>query len=94
MASLFFAPAWAEQHVTPGWPRQIPARTTHIRGVLAAAALQPHTVRLRINDPEQLKLIRKGDQIEGVDAESIAIPVVAVPKKTRKWIATIVTPRS
>ena len=40
-----------------------------------------NTVLLRINDPEQLKLIKKGDQIEGVYAEAVSISVEAAPAK-------------
>jgi Cu/Ag efflux protein CusF len=42
------------------------------------------TVRLKIKDPEQLKMIKKGDQIEGVFAEAVAISVVPAPGKTKK----------
>ena len=42
------------------------------------------TVRLKINDPEQLKLIKKGDQIEGVFAEATAVSVVSAPAKAKK----------
>ena len=42
------------------------------------------TVRLKIKDPEQLKLIKKGDQIEGVYAEAVAVSVVPAPAKAKK----------
>ncbi|MBK7676952.1 MAG: hypothetical protein IPJ27_20565 [Candidatus Accumulibacter sp.] len=42
------------------------------------------TVRLKIKDPEQLKLIKKGDQVEGVFSEAIAIAVVPAPAKAKK----------
>jgi Cu/Ag efflux protein CusF len=42
------------------------------------------TVRLKIKDPEQLKLIKKGDQVEGVFAEAVAISVVPAPGKAKK----------
>ena len=42
------------------------------------------TVQLKIKDPEQLKLIKKGDQVEGVYAEAIAISVTAAPAKAKK----------
>lgn len=40
-----------------------------------------NTVFLKIRDPEQLKLIKKGDQIEGVYAEAVSISVEAAPAK-------------
>jgi len=40
-----------------------------------------HTVQLKVKDPEQIKLIKKGDQVEGVYAEAVAISVVAAPVK-------------
>ncbi|MEF8746312.1 MAG: hypothetical protein V5B31_00285 [Candidatus Accumulibacter propinquus] len=42
------------------------------------------TVRLKIKDPEQLKLIKKGDQVEGVFAEAVAVSVVPAPGKAKK----------
>ena len=42
------------------------------------------TLKLKINDPEQLKLIKKGDQVEGVYAEAIAISVSAAPAKAKQ----------
>ncbi|WP_300452823.1 hypothetical protein [Accumulibacter sp.] len=42
------------------------------------------TVRLKIKDPEQLKLIKKGDQVEGVYAEAVAVSVVPAPAKAKK----------
>lgn len=42
------------------------------------------TVDLKIKDPEQLKLIKKGDQVEGVYAEAVAISVVPAPAKAKK----------
>ena len=42
------------------------------------------TVRLKIKDPEQLKLIKKGDQVEGVYAEAVAVSVVPAPAKGKK----------
>lgn len=42
------------------------------------------TLQLKVNDPEQLKLIKKGDQVEGVYAEAVAISVVAAPAKAKK----------
>jgi Cu/Ag efflux protein CusF len=42
------------------------------------------TVLLKVKDPEQLKLIKKGDQVEGIYAEAIAISVVAAPVKAKK----------
>jgi len=42
------------------------------------------TVDLKIKDPEQLKLIKKGDQVEGVYAEAVAISVVPAPVKAKK----------
>ena len=38
-------------------------------------------VRLKVQDPEQLKLIQKGDQVEGVYAEAIAVAVEPAPVK-------------
>ena len=52
-------------------------QTVTLRGV-------ENTVKLKIKDPEQLKLIKKGDQVEGVYAETIAISVVAAPAKAKK----------
>jgi len=43
-----------------------------------------NTVQLKIKDPEQLKLIKKGDQVEGVYAEAVAIAVTAAPAKAKK----------
>lgn len=40
------------------------------------------TVTLKIRDPEQLKLISKGDQVEGIFAEAVAVAVV--PAKAKK----------
>ncbi|MEF8704155.1 MAG: hypothetical protein V5B32_13100 [Candidatus Accumulibacter sp. UW26] len=42
------------------------------------------TVRLKIKDPEQLKLIQKGDQVEGVYAEAIAVAVLPATAKAKK----------
>jgi len=42
------------------------------------------TVKLKIKDPEQLKLIHKGDQVEGVYAEAVAIAVVPAQAKAKK----------
>ncbi|EXI76594.1 MAG: hypothetical protein AW10_04156 [Candidatus Accumulibacter appositus] len=42
------------------------------------------TVKLKIKDPEQLKLINKGDQIEGVYSEAIAVSVVPASAKKAK----------
>jgi Cu/Ag efflux protein CusF len=41
------------------------------------------TVQLKVKDPEQLKLIKKGDQVEGIYAEAIAFSVVAAPAKAK-----------
>lgn len=41
------------------------------------------TVRLKINDPEQLKMIHKGDQIEGVFAQAVAVSVVPATAKKK-----------
>ncbi len=38
-------------------------------------------VRLKLQDPEQIKQIQKGDQVEGVYAEAIAISVEPAPAK-------------
>lgn len=40
-----------------------------------------NTTILKINDPAQLKLIKKGDQIEGVYAEAVSISVEPAPAK-------------
>lgn len=40
------------------------------------------TVTLKIRDPEQLKMINKGDQVEGVYSEAIAVAVT--PPRARK----------
>ena len=42
------------------------------------------TVKLKIKDPEQIKLIKKGDQVEGVYAEAVALSVEAAPAKAKK----------
>jgi Cu/Ag efflux protein CusF len=42
------------------------------------------TLQLKVKDPEQLKLIKKGDQVEGVYAEAVAISVIAAPAKAKK----------
>ena len=42
------------------------------------------TVQLKVKDPEQIKLIKKGDQVEGVYAEAVAISVEAAPAKAKK----------
>lgn len=50
-------------------------RTVTLRGA-------KKTVTLKIRDPEQLKLISKGDQVEGIFAEAVAVAVV--PAKAKK----------
>lgn len=50
---------------------------------LAVGALKNNTTRCLV-DPEQLKLIKKGVQIEGVYAEAVAISVVAAPANEKK----------
>lgn len=52
-------------------------QTVTLRGALK-------TVTLKVKDPEQLKLINKGDQVEGVYAEAIAIAVVPAGAKAKK----------
>ena len=42
------------------------------------------TVTLKIKNPEQLKLISKGDQVEGVYAQAVAVSVVSVAAKAKK----------
>lgn len=42
------------------------------------------TMLLRIKDPEQLKLIAPGDQVEGVYAEAVAIAVKPVAAREKK----------
>lgn len=42
------------------------------------------TVRLKVQDPEQFKNIKKGDQVEATYTESIAISVQAAPAKDKK----------
>ena len=42
------------------------------------------TVQLKIKDPEQLKLINKGDQIEGVYSEAVAVSVVPASAAAKK----------
>jgi Cu/Ag efflux protein CusF len=42
------------------------------------------TVDMKVNDPEQLKLIKVGDQVEATYTEAVAIslaPAAAAPKK-------------
>ncbi|HRD89627.1 MAG TPA: hypothetical protein PK752_15415 [Accumulibacter sp.] len=51
--------------------------TVTLRGAL-------RTVTLKIKDPQQLKLISKGDQVEGVFSEAIAVAVVPAAAKARK----------
>jgi hypothetical protein len=50
------------------------------------------TIRLKIKDPEQLKLIKKGDQVEGVFAEAVAFQSCRHPAKPRNRV-TKVSPR-
>ena len=38
------------------------------------------TVELKVRDPEQLKLIKKGDQVEATFTEAMAIAVTAAAK--------------
>ena len=38
-------------------------------------------VRLKVQDPEQFKVIKKGDQVEGVYAEAVALSVQPAPAK-------------
>ena len=40
-----------------------------------------NVVELAVEDPEQLKNIKKGDQVEALYSESLAVKVEAVPKK-------------
>ena len=42
------------------------------------------TVTLKIKNPEQLKLISKGDQVEGVYAQAVAVSVVSAAAKAKK----------
>ncbi|WP_300341511.1 hypothetical protein [Accumulibacter sp.] len=42
------------------------------------------TVKLKIKDPEQLKLISKGDQVEGMYAQAVAVSVVPAGAKAKK----------
>lgn len=42
------------------------------------------TVQLKIKDPEQLKMINKGDQVEGVYAQAVAVSVVPATAKAKK----------
>lgn len=53
------------------------------KGVVTLRGVE-NTVQLKIKDPEQLKLIKKGDQVEGVYAEAVAIAVTAAPAKAKK----------
>lgn len=39
------------------------------------------TIQLRVKNPAQLKLIKKGDQVEGVFLEAVAIEVIAAPAR-------------
>ncbi len=43
-----------------------------------------YTFDLNIKDPAQLKLIKKGDQVEGVFIEALAVEVVPAPAKAKK----------
>ena len=52
-------------------------QTVTLRGALK-------TVTLKVKDPEQLKLINKGDQVEGMYAEAIAVAVVPAGAKAKK----------
>ena len=45
---------------------------------------QGNTVDLLVQDPNQLKNIKKGDQVEAVYTEALAIALEAAPKKTHK----------
>ncbi|MEF8728326.1 MAG: hypothetical protein V5B34_08960 [Accumulibacter sp.] len=51
--------------------------TVTLRGAL-------RTVTLKIKDPKQLKMISKGDQVEGVFSEAMAVAVVPAGAKARK----------
>ncbi|MCM8613442.1 hypothetical protein [Accumulibacter sp.] len=51
--------------------------TVTLRGAL-------RTVTLKIKDPKQLKMISKGDQVEGVFSEAMAVSVVPAGAKARK----------
>jgi len=51
--------------------------TVTLRGAL-------RTVTLKIKDPKQLKMISKGDQVEGVFSEAMAVAVVLAGAKARK----------
>jgi hypothetical protein len=51
--------------------------TVTLRGAL-------RTVTLKIKDPQQLKMINKGDQVEGVFSEAMAVAVVPAGAKARK----------
>ncbi len=39
------------------------------------------TVDLKVRDPEQLKLIKVGDQVEATFTEAVAVAVEPAPKK-------------
>ena len=52
-------------------------QTVTLRGV-------HRTMQLRIKDPAQLKLIAKGDQVEGVYSEAVAITVKPVATRDKK----------
>ena len=52
-------------------------QTVTLRGVR-------RTMQLRIKDPAQLKLIAKGDQVEGVYSEAVAITVKPVASREKK----------
>jgi Cu/Ag efflux protein CusF len=43
-----------------------------------------HVVDLDVQDPEQLKLIRKGDKVEATYTQAIAISMEAAPKPAAK----------
>ncbi len=51
--------------------------TVTLRGAL-------RTVTLKIKDPKQLKMISKGDQVEGVFSEAMAVAVMPAGAKARK----------
>ncbi|EXI69293.1 MAG: hypothetical protein AW08_00502 [Candidatus Accumulibacter adjunctus] len=51
--------------------------TVTLRGAL-------RTVTLKIKDPKQLQMISKGDQVEGVFSEAMAVAVVPAGAKARK----------
>lgn len=54
------------------------------KSVVTLRGPKGNTVELKVPDPGQLKLIKKGDQIEAVYTEAVAVNVEPAPKPAKK----------